>query len=346
MEYRSTHRLVFFYLLLGSVAVLAFFLFLPFFITITMAIALAVVSQPLYQAILRIVRQQKPIAVALTMLAVGIVILAPLSLMTMQVVYEATDLYDRISESDAINGNFLPVVESTIEGYVRPYIPSFDINLSSTSRQMLSWISAHLGTFFANTVQVLLHFFLGIIAFYYILKDGQSFLQSLITVSPLPNTHDRQILTRLGIAINSIVKGSLLIAILQGVTSGIGFAIFNVPSAALWGSLAAIGALIPGVGTAIVIAPAVLYLFITGQTGFAIGLIIWGATAVGLIDNILGPVLVGRGVRIHPLFILFAVIGGIQFFGPLGFILGPLVLSLLFALIDIYSMMLSTEKKK
>lgn len=344
MEYRSIHRLVFFYLLLGSVAVLAFFLFLPFFITIAMAIVLAVVSQPLYQALLRIVKQNQAIAAALTMLAVGIVILAPLSLMTMQVVHESTELYDRINESDTLNGNFLPVIESTVERYVRVYLPSFDVNLSSTSRQMLSWISAHMGTFFANTLQVLLNFFLGIIAFYYLLKDGKNFLQTLITLSPLANTHDREILGRLNVAINSIVKGSLLIAVLQGVTTGIGFMIFNVPSAALWGGLAAIGALIPGIGTSIVIAPAVLYLLITGQTGLAIGLIIWGATAVGLIDNILGPVLVGRGVRIHPLFILFAVIGGIQLFGPLGFILGPLVLSLLFALIDIYSMMLSTQR--
>jgi predicted PurR-regulated permease PerM len=135
----------------------------------------------------------------------------------------------------------------------------------------------------------------------------------------------------------------LLIALTQGFVSGIGFAIFGVPSATLWGSMAAVGSLVPGVGTAIVIAPMVMYLLVTGSTVAAIGLAIWGIIAVGMVDNFLGPILVGRGVRIHALFILFAVIGGVQYFGPLGFILGPLVLSLLYALLDIHRVMESEK---
>ena len=82
----------------------------------------------------------------------------------------------------------------------------------------------------------------------------------------------------------------------------------------------------------------------TGKTLAAIGLLIWAVIAVGLIDNFLGPILVGRGVKIHPLFILFAVIGGLGFFGPLGFLLGPLVLSLLYALVDIYRVLLERPR--
>ena len=108
--------------------------------------------------------------------------------------------------------------------------------------------------------------------------------------------------------------------------------------------LAAIAALIPSVGTALVFVPAIILLFISGQIFAAFGLLLWGALAVGLIDNFLGPKLIGRGMHLHPLLVLFSVLGGIVFFGPIGFVLGPIILSLLFALLDIYSYMVGRAK--
>ena len=100
-----------------------------------------------------------------------------------------------------------------------------------------------------------------------------------------------------------------------------------------WGVVAALAALIPGIGTALVLLPAIGYLFFTGSTGMAIGLLVWGFVAVGLIDNFLGPILVNRGVKIHPFLILLSIFGGPSFFGPIGFVLGPLIVALLFALL-------------
>ena len=125
-------------------------------------------------------------------------------------------------------------------------------------------------------------------------------------------------------------------ALIQGILTAVGFTFFGIPNATLWGSVAAITALIPGIGTALVLLPAILYLYFSGETLFAVGLLLWGMTAVGLVDNFLGPKLVERGMRLHPFLILLSVLGGVGFFGPLGFLLGPLVLSLLFALIEIY----------
>ena len=141
----------------------------------------------------------------------------------------------------------------------------------------------------------------------------------------------------MGKAINSVIKGSLVIAIIQGILTGLGFTLFQVPNPALWGSIASITALIPGIGTALVLIPGILYLFFSFKIGLGFGLLAWGILAVGLIDNILGPTLVGRGTKIHPFLVLFGVLGGIQLFGPAGFIAGPLILSLLFALAEIYS---------
>ena len=137
-------------------------------------------------------------------------------------------------------------------------------------------------------------------------------------------------------AIGSVVKGNFTIAFIQGFLTTIGFTIFAVPNAILWGTAAAIASLIPSVGTSLVFAPAVILLFINGEVFSSVGLLLWGALAVGLIDNFLGPKFIGRGMKLHPLLILFSVFGGLALFGLIGFILGPIILSLLFALLHIY----------
>jgi len=135
-----------------------------------------------------------------------------------------------------------------------------------------------------------------------------------------------------------------MIAIIQGLLSGAGFFIFGVPNPALWGIIAAICALVPGFGTSLVLVPAIIYLFFAGTGAAAIGLALWGALLVGLVDNFLSPILMQRGINIHPLFILFSIIGGLAFFGPSGFIMGPLFLSLLFTLFDIYHLFIQRQK--
>jgi predicted PurR-regulated permease PerM len=137
---------------------------------------------------------------------------------------------------------------------------------------------------------------------------------------------------------------------IQGILVGFGFYLFDVPSPAIWGFVAAISSIIPTIGTSMVTIPGVLFLLFTGHPLPALGLLIWAITAVGLIDNFLAPIIIKSGVNIHPFLILMSVLGGIAVFGPLGFIIGPVLLSLLFTLFDLYPMMFgnnsSSETKK
>lgn len=340
---RRTHiQTVFFFALLLGVLALAFIMFLPYLPTLAVAATLAVVTYPLHRRIVRLTQGRETIAAFLTLLCIGLLLLVPLTFVGTQVYLEAQDLYVRMVE----NGDALTVVITEfVGGYLRQFAPWLSIDLQNYAGQALNFVVARLGPLFAGSAQTVLHVFLGAIALFYFLKDGPKFLHTLIALSPLPDTEDKDVLHRLEIAVNSIIRGTLIIAVVQGIMSGIGFGIFGVPSPTLWGSLAGLGALVPGVGTAIVILPAVLFLFLSGKTVAAIGLLIWGTVAVGLVDNFLGPFLVGRGVKIHPLVILFAVIGGLGFFGPAGFLLGPLVLSLLYALLDIYRLLLKNAEK-
>src|SRR6185369_11223156 len=117
-------------------------------------------------------------------------------------------------------------------------------------------------------------------------------------------------ISRLSQAINGVIKGSLLIALIQGALLGFGLWIFGIENSALWGVVAAITSLIPTLGTSLVSIPAIVFLFVTGETTSAIGLLIWAAVMVGMIDNFLGPIIVSKKINVSSLFILFSVLGG------------------------------------
>jgi predicted PurR-regulated permease PerM len=213
-------------------------------------------------------------------------------------------------------------------------ISSIDFN--KYAQQALQWSFTNIDAVFSGIAKIIFNIFILILALYYMLKDGSTLKRNIIRFSPLQDMYDEQIFNKLQRAVNSVIKGSLVVGVVQGTLTGIGFAIFGVPNPALWGTFAVLAALIPGIGTALVLGPGILYLILTGSLPQAVGLIIWAIVAVGLIDNFLGPKLVGGGVHIHQFLILLSVIGGLSFFGPIGFILGPLVVSLLFALLEIY----------
>ena len=171
---------------------------------------------------------------------------------------------------------------------------------------------------------------------YYLLKDGAKFREKIMEFSPLKKSEDEKIFEKVKGTVTSIVRGSLVVGVIQGIMTGLGFLIFGVPNPALWGSVAIFAAIIPGVGTALVNIPAVLFLAISGSGTNAFLLLLWSMSAVGLIDNFLRPYLIGRDAKLHPFLVLLSVLGGIHVFGPVGFLVGPLFLSFLLALLEIY----------
>lgn len=335
-NYSRKFQIYFFVVLFLAVLLLTFFIFLPFLIPLSIAAALAVLCQPFYKRVMRLIGNRKGLAALLTIAVVVIVVLTPLTLIGLVVFSEAREFSAQISNggNDSINRLQVFIEERAVR-----FFPEFSLNFNEYARHGVNWLIQNLGIIFSGIAQVLLGFFLGLMAFYYLLKDGRKLVQALIMLSPLPDVYDREILTKLEDAINSVIRGSLVIAVIQGILTGVGLAIFGVPNPALLGSIAAITALIPGIGTSLVLVPAIIFLFVIGSIGPGIGLLVWGMIAVGLVDNVLGPKLMRRGIRIHPFLILLSVIGGLGFFGPIGFLLGPLILSLLFVLIEIYRLM-------
>jgi predicted PurR-regulated permease PerM len=331
----------FFIVLFVAVLVLAFFMFLPFLTSLAVAASLAVVLWPLKIRFAKLFRGHDGLAALATAVTAFILILIPVVLIGFQIFRESAQLYQQFTSG---NGLQLRELTSRIETPIKTYIPSFSIDIRPAAGSLFRWFVDHLGGIFAGTLQTALDFFVGIIAFFYFLRDGDRIRRRIIEISPLSDDDDEAILNRLAATISSVLRGTLLVSLIQGTLAGIGFAFFGLPNATLWGSLAALCALIPGFGTSLVMVPTVVYLILSGEFIPAFGLALWSAAAVGMIDNLLRPYLVGRGVKIHQLLILISVLGGIGIFGPLGFLIGPVVLSLLFALLDIYFSL--TQPKK
>ncbi len=328
--------------LLGGALVLAVFILKPFLAPLTLAAVFAVVFQPVFNRLLKKMGGRRGLAAFGTMLVFLICIVVPIGLVTSQIVLEASSLSGTFT-----GGEGVAYIDATARGlamWLGDLVPGLTINYETFvadfevyAQQGLQIIVSHLGGILSSITGLFLSAFIFFIAFFYLLKEGATLKHTLIELSPLVDTDDELIFRRLERAVNSVVRGNLMLAVIQGAVATTGFFFFGVPNAVLWGTVTAIAALIPAVGTALVLVPAVLFLLFTGAVGPALGLAIWGIAAVGLVDNILGPKLVGRNSGLHPLLILLSVLGGLTLFGPIGLFLGPLSLSLLFALLTIHA---------
>lgn len=327
----ARYKSVFFGIVFICFSILSALIFWPFLMPLALAGIVAILIFPVYKKILKTFKSES-VASIITILLLIILILAPVAIITNQIISEAQGLYASVTSGENISVDFLT---SKIQVSVQKYIPDFKFNTREYLSGFTSWIVDRLGGLFSGTLDLVVKFVLGIVALFYFLRDGDEFKKQIISLSPLSDDKDKFISNSLKTSINSVLMGSLAVAVVQGVLSGIGFALFGVPNATLWGTVAGVGALVPGVGTALVWIPAVIYLYFYGSAGIWIAQLLWSVILVGLIDNFLAPFIINKGVNIHPLLILFSILGGLQFFGAEGFLLGPIVVGLLFAFIRI-----------
>lgn len=337
-------QLYFLLIILAGTFVLAFFIFRPFLYALAIAMVFAIVLQPVYQKILRMTYGREGLSALAAILIVVTFIFTPLMFLGVQIFQEAQQVYSSLIENGGRNA-VINIFNGLLDSF-RNYFPAqqeFSLNIDQYLKQGLSWLIQHISSILGSFAKMTVSSFVFFVALYYLLKDGHKLKTTIIGLSPLADSDDETVFQKLEMTINAVMRGNILIALIQGALTSLGFAIFGIPNAVLWGSVAAIAALIPGIGTMLVLVPAILFLFLNGDVFSGVALTVWGAVAVGLIDNFLGPKLIGRGMQLHPLIILLSVIGGIGFFGPVGILLGPLSISLFFTLLDIYFSLIRTQ---
>lgn len=334
----STVKISHAFFLLLSVGIIFLFwkIISPFILVLATAGVLVIVLSPLERR-LRLLVKNRRLAALFMSVAVFFVIVAPLLLVAVIMIRQGTELATHSFGTDGWLRAFEPsqfFIFKLLPPSLQQEIGSMDI--PGLIKGLAGFALQNAIQLFAGTARLVFNSFLFFVAFFYLLLERDRLYKEILVLSPLADRVDRQIIFKVVKTVRAVVFGSLTIALFQAILATVGMSVFGVPGAFIWGGLVIIAAQVPILGVGLIMIPAVLYLFLSGETESAIGLAVWSATAVGLIDNLVQPLLIGGKTRMHALLILIAILGGLQFFGPIGLILGPTVLASLLVLLELY----------
>ncbi len=341
----------FFIVLFLLIAALTFWVAKPFINALLASAVIAYVFHPIYMWLRKYIKYKNVCALIVSAFIL-LLIIGPLFLVVESAAPDARYVYVRAKQK-ILTGEFIDVqctstnqnLLCSLQGRVQDFVTQPDVKyyLSSVVSKVTEFIMAKLSDIVFTLPVILINLFVTFFAVFYLLRDGKDLVAYVKSLLPIRQEHRAHIFERLRDTARAVVFGSLVIALIQGVLGGIGFAIFGVSSALLWGAVMALAALIPFVGTALIWLPASIAMIAAGSTdGNAvmvwkgIGLLIYGFLIIGGIDNILKPMLIGDRSGIHPVVILIGVFGGLAVFGAVGFIIGPLVMALFKVFLDIY----------
>ncbi len=326
----STNSSRFLLFLLIATFVTTCILFAPYFSVFVLTLVFGVIFQPINLWLRNHTGVTR--ASVLTTLLVTLVIIGPVAFVVTQVAREAFQLLASLQNGGGTDG-----ILALVENQMHVWFPWLELDLGSYVSSILTWVGHQAGLIFGSIATVTLNLFLAMIALSYWFKDSEKLRATVVASSPLAKNDTDRISQALRVSIHSVIRGKLVIAAIQGIIAGIGYVIFGVPNPILWATVTAVCALVPTFGTTIIFVPIIAYVAFTGDTGAAVGLSIWGLLAVGLIDNLWGPRLMSRGGNVHPFFILIAVLGGVEVFGPVGLFAGPLIVSFFFSVFEAYA---------
>ncbi len=312
-------------------------MFQPFFNVLLWAGVLSVVFYPMHRRILK--RTGKPsLAAAGSTLLVILFILLPVTFVTVAVVRELSGAAASFQASDQTWSNSMPPGAVWLLDRVGQYV---DIDRESArafvAERMQTWgtaLAASTLVVVGGAVGAIAQMLLVVFTLFYFFRDGDRMRHAAYEMVPLQRVQWQDIIARTQDVIAATVYGVLAISAIQGVLGTFIFWALGLPSPLLWGVVMFFLSMIPMAGAFLVWVPAALYLALTGTLVKAAILVVWGVIVIGGIDNVLSPRLVGRRARLHELLIFFAVLGGLQVFGVLGLVLGPVVVAMTLALIE------------
>ncbi len=317
-------------------------IFTPFFGAMAWAMFLAFLLFPLNTRWRRHLRGNGVTAGVLTILA-PITILLPLSALSIDFVAQISDLVRKVQKA-AVQWDIKTFSDLRQFPWIARINDWLQLHTGISAAQVQSWLvtgAEHVlqgaagfsGSFFLGAVDSLVSFAIMLFLLFFFLRDGDVMIARARNLIPMEESRKDRLFQQVGDVTRAIVIGTSMTALMQGVMIGIGFAIAHLPSPVVFGVLAGLLSMLPMGGSALVWVPAVIWLFIDGRWGFAIFMLAWGLM-LGGIDSVLRPLLISGRAKISALAVFVGVMGGIPAFGAIGIIAGPVVLSLVLALIE------------
>lgn len=306
----------------------------PFLAPIAWALALAVVARPVHAWILDRVGQSS-VAAGVTVLFAAVVLIAPACFVAHQILREVAASAEFV-RAEIQSGEWRNKVEEVPALAAALAWAESSIDVNSELGNAIGTAASGVKSFIGASIYTGLHLLLMLLVLFFFLRDHRPALQSLRSLVPLSNKETDEVVKRVADTIHATIYGTLAMAVIQGTLGGAIFWLLGLPAPILWGAVMGLLAIIPYLGAFVIWVPAAVYLALQGDWGKAAILTVWGSVVIALIDNLLYPLLVGSRLRIHTLPVFFAMFGGLYVFGSSGIVLGPVVLAITLALVEIW----------
>jgi predicted PurR-regulated permease PerM len=326
-------------LLLAATALALSCVLLPFYGAILWALIIAVLVLPIYRPLLSRLRQRRNIAAGLVMLLVLVVGVLPFALVTASLAREASVVYLLIDSGEwnpalYLRGLFDALPEWIAALLERAGVADFDHlqrQLTTALAQGTQFIAAQAFGIGVNTFGFVASLGVTLYLAFFLVRDGDELARIAELALPLPPQFKPELIAKFMAVVRATVKGNLLIAGVQGLLGGIAFWFLGIKGALLWGVVMAFLSLLPMIGAGIVWLPVAVYFLIAGSVWKALALIAYGIFVIGLVDNLLRPMLVGKDAGMPDYVVMITTLGGMAVFGINGFIIGPTIAAMFIA---------------
>jgi len=311
---------------------------------VSWAVFIAIVFAPLQERSALVCRGRRGWAAFGTLVVIVVSVLLPMALLTASITHEAAAFYERFKSGDIQLSQYFQRGVDALPAWARTGLDRFGLaDLVEVQRKLVDALgrssqalTSRVVTIGQNTLEFVVNLFVMLYLLFFLLRDGKTLAAQAARALPLEKPHTQRLLAQFATVVRATVKGNVVVALVQGTLGGLAFWVLDINGALLWGALMALLSLLPAVGAAMVWGPVAVYLLSKGSLWPAVGLTAWGVLVIGLVDNVLRPILVGKETRLPDYLVLIATLGGLAAFGLNGFVIGPVIAAIFLATWEIF----------
>lgn len=323
--------------LLIAASIAFFALLVGFWQPIFWAAVIGIMFRPVQRRLAARLGGRVSTAAVLTVILIFFTVLVPAMVVASAVASEAAGLYARIQAGEVDLNALVRWLQGLVPqagawaaklGFDLNELPNKLAGIAGKGSQFIATVALNAGQ---NAASFVLKFFLMLYLLFFVLRDGDAIVQGVHRAVPLPDDQERELFDKFAEVSRATIKGTLVVGLVQGFLGGLIFALLGIQGAVFWGVIMVIVSIIPAVGTGMVWAPAAIFLFATGEVGKGVILVAFGVLVIGMVDNVLRPILVGRDTKMPDYLVLFSTLGGLTLVGITGFVLGPVIAALFLA---------------
>ncbi|HWH85482.1 MAG TPA: AI-2E family transporter [Pseudomonas sp.] len=322
--------------LLVLVTVAFIWILLPFYGAVFWAVILGILFAPVQRRLQLKFGWERNLTSLCTLSLCLVIAILPVIIVSLLLVQEGATVYKNIESGELDIAAYLAQFKHSLPPYFQHLLDRFGMGeldslrekIVKTAMQGSQVLATQAFSFGQGTFEFVVSFFIMLYLLFFFLRDGAELARKIRTAVPLEENHKRRLQLKFNRVVRATVKGNVLVAVTQGALGGAIFWFLDIPSALLWAVLMAFLSLLPAVGAGIVWAPVAVYFLLSGMIWKGVVLGLFGVFVIGLVDNVLRPILVGKDTKMPDYLILVSTLGGLAVFGLNGFVIGPLIAAL------------------